>query len=77
MRDKGIERLIIAKFKPKYPFKVADTKIIVEANDLIEFLRDIRTLCTYDYDNPGIFFAGKRIIVYNTKEEFLWQVILQ
>jgi len=67
--------LIMSNFKPKYPFKVTDSKIIINARDLPTFLRDIRTFCTYDLD-PGIWFAGKRVIVYNTQEEFVWQVIL-
>jgi len=77
MRDTYVENLILQTFRVQHPWKVTENKIIINVRDLPEFLKDIRTVCTYDYGDPGIFFAGKRVVVYNTQEEFLWQIILQ
>ena len=77
MKDENLLRFILDQFQPKFPFKITDAKIIIDTRDLPEFLKDIRAVCTYDYGDPGIFFAGKTVIVYNTLEEFMWQVILQ
>lgn len=77
MTDESLERLIPDQFRPKHPFKITSSKIIISVRDLPDFLRDIRALCTYDDGELGIFFAGRQVVVYNTEEEFVWQIILQ
>jgi len=77
MSDLVLEQYILDHYKPTHCFKVTDTKIIINANDLPEFMKDIRSFAIYDYGNLAIYFLGKKIITYSTDEEYLWAVILQ
>lgn len=77
MSDLVLERYILEHYKPTHHYKITDTKIIINTQDLIEFMKDIRSFATYDYNNSTIYFLGRRIVTYSTDEEYLWAVILQ
>jgi len=77
MSDLALEVYILEHYKPTHRYKITDTKIIINTLDLFEFMKDIRSFATYDYDNLAIYFLGRKIITYSTDEEYLWAVILQ
>jgi len=75
MTDAALEQYILDHFRFQHPHKVTQAKIIMNVRDLPELMKE--PFATYDYSDPDIYYMGKRIVVYNTLEEFYWQVILQ
>lgn len=61
-------------FTPDHPFSESDSRIIIHTEDLPQIVQDPR--CCFDYTHQIIYFLGKKIITYQSKEEFAWLKIL-